>query len=77
MNEIVIYVKPSCGCEGFEINIKELIETFEGEPWWYGLYWWKWDENVPRPFKHKGFTIKGKMAEEVMRKWSTKDRSRK
>lgn len=30
MSEIVIYVKPSCGCEGFEINIKELIETFEG-----------------------------------------------
>lgn len=57
--------------------LEALIETFEGEPWWYGLYWWKWDENVPRPFKYKGFTIKGKMSEQVFRQWSIKDRSRK
>ncbi len=57
--------------------LEAIIETFSPEPWWYGMYWWKWDEQVPRPNPHKGFIIKGKKAEKVFQKWSGKDRSRK
>ncbi len=45
------------------------------EPWWHGLYWWKWDEQNDRPqFRddpagNKGFTVDGKPAAEVMRRW--------
>ena len=42
-----------------------------------GLSWWKWDETQrtrphydPDPKKDRGFTIYGKPAAEVMRKWS-------
>ena len=56
--------------------LRAVIETFAGEPWWYGLYWWKWDEQVPRPISDKGFTIKGKPAEDIYREWSLKDRRR-
>ncbi len=56
-----------------------LIETFANEPWWYGLYLWKWEEHIQRPTDPtgiKGFTIKGKPAEEVYRYWGKQDRSR-
>ena len=47
---------------------------FEKEPWCIGFMWWKWDEQNNRPqFKDdpkgdKGFTIRGKPAQEVMRR---------
>lgn len=56
--------------------LEAVIETFEKEPWWYGLYWWKWDEHVPRPNSEKGFTIKGKKACQVYRKWGELQRNR-
>lgn len=56
--------------------LSAVLETFADEPWWYGLYWWKWDEQVPRPISDKGFTIKGKPAEEIYKEWSRKDRRR-
>ena len=52
-----------------------VIKAFECEPWFQGLFWWKWDEQNHRPqFKDdpvgdKGFTIYGKPAAEVMRNW--------
>ena len=57
--------------------LSAVIETFAGEEWWHGLYWWKWDEQVPRPISDKGFTIKGKPAIEVYKYWGAQDRTRK
>ena len=51
------------------------FRTFVDVPQWMGLFWWKWDETQIRPQYHgdpggdRGFTIQGKPAEEVMRKW--------
>lgn len=52
-----------------------VLATFWEEPWWMGVYWWKWDEQNDRPqFRtdprgDKGFTIDGKPAAETMRRW--------
>ena len=54
------------------------LETFYDLPEWMGFFWWKWDETQIRPQYHndprgnKGFTVQGKPAEEVMRKWAKK-----
>jgi len=55
--------------------LEAVLRTFWDEPWWFGLYWWKWDEQLDRPqFRSdprgdKGFTVWGKPAAEVMRRW--------
>lgn len=52
-----------------------VLATFWEEPWWMGMYWWKWDEHNDRPhFRSdprgdQGFTLDGKPAAEVMRRW--------
>ena len=51
-----------------------VIEAFSSCDWWRGLMWWKWDEQQKRPHYTQpggdtGFTIHGKPAEEVFRKW--------
>ncbi|MBR2338405.1 MAG: hypothetical protein IKA63_02940 [Clostridia bacterium] len=52
------------------------FRTFHELPEWMGLLWWKWDETQYRPHYHadpagnRGFTVQGKPAEEVMRKWA-------
>ncbi|MEX0774435.1 MAG: hypothetical protein WD042_01850 [Phycisphaeraceae bacterium] len=63
-------------------HLEAVLRSFWSEPWWAGLYWWKWDEQNDRPqFKDdprgdKGFTIVGKPAAEVMKRWSGRtDRS--
>ena len=54
------------------------FRTFTKVPGWMGLLWWKWDETQNRPHYHddpngdKGFTIQGKPAEDVMRRWFQK-----
>ena len=54
------------------------FRTFWEVPQWMGFFWWKWDETQYRPHYHtepgvdKGFTIQGKPAEEVMRRWLEK-----
>ncbi len=51
------------------------FRTFWELPQWMGFFWWKWDETQIRPQYHgdpggdRGFTIQGKPAEDVMRKW--------
>jgi len=51
-----------------------VIETFSEEPWWGGLYWWKWEEQVARPWiidptmKNIGFTVRGKKAQASMQR---------
>ncbi|MBQ6823138.1 MAG: hypothetical protein IJP27_00650 [Clostridia bacterium] len=52
------------------------VELFAPEPWWYGLYWWKWDEQVDRPFGEHWWPIKGRPAETLYKEWSNTDRSR-
>ena len=55
--------------------LEGVIRAFRKESWWKGLLWWKWDENNDRPQYHndpagdKGFTIDGKPAAQVMRRW--------
>lgn len=63
--------------------LEAVLRTFWDKPWWYGLYWWKWDEqNYREAFGadsagDKGFIIKGKPAGDIMREWySRKDISR-
>lgn len=59
--------------------------TFSDLDCWMGLFWWKWDETQHRPHYHgdpngdRGFTIQGKPAEAVMRKWAqwTKEQNKK
>ncbi len=54
-----------------------MCSVFQYEPWWGGFYWWKWDEQQPRPqyatdpAGDTGFTIAGKPAAENFRRWST------
>lgn len=56
------------------------FRTFWELPEWMGFFWWKWDETQYRPHYHsdpngdRGFTIQGKPAEEVMRRWIAKNR---
>lgn len=52
------------------------IQTFIDLPQWMGFFWWKWDETQHRPHYHnqpgvdKGFTIQGKPAEAVFKRWA-------
>jgi hypothetical protein len=62
--------------------LEAVLQTFWPEPWWMGLYWWKWDENINRPewktdpAGDKGFTVHGKPAADVMKNWfARKDRA--
>ncbi len=55
--------------------LEAVLRTFWNEPWWMGIYWWKWDEQNDRPqFRDdpcgdKGFTLWGKPAAEVLKAW--------
>lgn len=56
--------------------MEAVLRTYSQIPQWLGLYWWKWDETQNRPhYKDpagdKGFTIQGKPAENVLKKWFT------
>lgn len=64
-----------------QANFMEAIfRTFNDLPGWMGMFWWKWDETQYRPHYHndpagdKGFTIQGKPAEEVLKKWYLKNK---
>lgn len=55
--------------------LETMLDAFWPEPWWMGLYWWKWDEQNDRPWLRddprgeKGFSIWEKPAAETMRRW--------
>lgn len=55
--------------------IEAVMLTFADEPWWRGMYWWKWEEHVARPWmvdpsmSDRGFTVRGKKAQAVMKRW--------
>ena len=54
--------------------LEAVLGAFDSEPWWAGLYWWKWDERQVRPQYAQdpagdmGFTVQGKPAEETLRR---------
>lgn len=56
------------------------FQTFWEIPQWMGFFWWKWDETQIRPHYYgdpngdKGFTIQGKPAENVFRRWVGKEK---
>ena len=58
--------------------MEAVFRTFTELDGWMGLLWWKWDETQKRPHYlsdprgDRGFTIQGKPAEDVMRRWFTK-----
>ena len=55
--------------------INVLLSAFQSEPWWRGMYWWKWDEHQKRPQLYddpkcdKSFTISNKPASIELKKW--------
>ena len=56
--------------------MEAIFQTFCDKPQFAGMFWWKWDETQkrehydPDPRKDRGFSIKGKPACDVFRKWS-------
>ena len=49
-----------------------LLETFGGEPWWAGVFWWVWvdvpQEGLPAALD---YSVRGKPAEDVLQRyWS-------
>jgi len=59
--------------------MEAVFRTMSGLPCWLGLSWWKWDEtqrNRPHfhvdPLKDRGFTIDGKPASAVLKRWADK-----
>ena len=52
-----------------------VLSAFWDEPWWMGLYWWKWEEQHDRPWLRddprgdKGFPVWGKPSADVMKRW--------
>ena len=61
--------------------MEAVFRTFTDIHCWMGFYWWKWDETQFRPHYHTdprgdmGFTIQGKPAEQVMRRYLQQSRS--
>lgn len=70
------YRTPGAYAPGEQANFLEAMCTlFWDQPWWLGFYWWKWDEQQDRPHYRAdpagdtGFTLAGKPAADVMRRW--------
>jgi hypothetical protein len=59
--------------------IEAVLKAFWDEPWWQGQYIWKWEEQQHRPQYQidpagdSGFTVLGKPAEQVLRRWYARD----
>lgn len=61
--------------------LRAIIELFMNDPWWRGLCWWKWDEQVNRPqfntdkTGNMSFSVKGKPALGLFKEYTQKLRS--
>ena len=56
-----------------------MLQAYWDEPWWAGYFGWKWDEAQHRPHYHPpsgetGFTVAGKPAAEVLKRWFSRPR---
>ena len=53
--------------------LRAVVQVFGKEAWWKGMYWWKWDEQVARPWiidpsqGDRGWTVHGKESQSVMK----------
>lgn len=62
--------------------LEAMCRLFWPESWWLGFYWWKWDEQQYRPNYHTdaagdtGFTLDGKAAADVLRRWCAQEAPR-
>ena len=60
--------------------LQAVLDVYSREEWWKGLFWWKWDEHLNRPFYNddpageKGLTIYGKKALEVYKSWKNPEK---
>ena len=59
--------------------MEALFRVFAHETWCRGFHWWKWDQHSPRrkgvtreQVRARDFTIRGKKAEAVFRRWATR-----
>lgn len=61
--------------------LRAVLNVFEAEEWFHGLFYWKWDEQNNRPTMKddpagdKGFTLYGKPAADVFRNWIPEERT--
>lgn len=49
-----------------------MLETFSGQSWWAGVFWWVWTvlpASPADPHDSLGFSVRGKEAETVVREW--------
>lgn len=44
------------------------------EPWFGGFFWWDWYTKLPKNSPEMGFSIVGKKAEDVVKRWYAKNR---
>jgi hypothetical protein len=76
-----------CGSHGYDGEAQAryldvLLSAYWEQPWFGGAYWWKWEEQNDRPeFRDdprgdKGFTIDGKPAQALMRRWYSRPERR-
>lgn len=55
--------------------LEAVLTAYEQEPWWGGIYWWKWEEQNDRPWLRddprgdKGFPIWNKPAALFFKQW--------
>ncbi|MBR6186595.1 MAG: glycosyl hydrolase family 53 [Clostridia bacterium] len=50
------------------------LESMWEEDWFGGFFWWDWGTNLPRMRENTGFSIAGKKAEQVIKRWYQKPR---
>lgn len=46
-----------------------LLATFSQQPWWAGVHWWVWIAPPDAEAEPLDFSPRGKMAEDVVRRW--------
>jgi hypothetical protein len=47
-----------------------VIKTFDGKPWFEGIYWWNWEPDPNRGgLNDTGYTPQGKPAETILKIW--------
>lgn len=57
-----------------------LLATFTGQPWWAGVFWWTWEVHHRYridPTEDLDYSVRGKLAEAVLRRWWTRQDDRR
>ena len=49
-----------------------ILQSFAPQDWCAGFFWWNWD-SVPSSYPETNYTVKGKPAAELLKKWYTWD----